>query len=884
MTIKIEFSICSFNINGTKDKDDSLNQKLSNFDILFLQEHLLPLVSLNSLRRSKEHLVFARSARKTSGRPSGGLACVLKHKLLPLSPVCYRECDYFIAIRLANLVLINVYLPCDQRSFPSLTKYTKACASLKTLLISVESNGLDWILLGDMNCDINSTSTRTDLFLDSLPNGYRVLDKDASHSYIHNSGSLSDIDHCVVSSGVSISDIHIDQDERDYDHLPLSATVTINTTRAEQNLCTNYKKWITKRDWNKADWPLYLSTLALLLSTIKVPFNLLCTSVISPQARVQLNIYYSQIVSCLKKAEEVAVPLCRFKLKTRGSIWKSDPDLKIVKNRAKLWLRIWVACGRPLRGHLFDIKQKTKLEFKRYLRKVRYNGVEFPKTSSQWKQVINVAKFDSPPNADRIPNASWINHYNKIFNIMNYAVHSQFVSLCSYVLPAKIYQGHVPPVSADRVIRCVKNLKSKSCDIDGISVFHLHIDSKELIYHLQLLFQICLCTSLVPDSFLCGSVTSILKRGKDPTNCASYRPITVACSLSKVFEYVLLPEILPNVDYVSNQFGFKPNIGCQHAHRILTSFLIQAQKDGSEVHLCALDISKAFDSVCHSQLWYSLTQLGVNSSVICVLRFWYANSYVRLRSGEIFFGNIPIRSGLRQGGVLSPYLFNACLYPVLSRIFPSCFTGLTNLSYIAYADDLLLISRSKFTLAKSTQFVSKLLEKIGLVLNAEKCEYLVFNAKNPSSDLSCSSFSVKLAPALRWLGISICSSISAIRASALADIKNKLKAGYAKIVPNRGRHSRKALAKLYSTYCDHSILFLSGLRPFFNNNDMQDIRVLYFRYCKYLLYLPRWYRNRKIIRMFNATDILTSYNKLDSKLKDEACKRLGPFHPLVRLF
>ena len=88
MTIKIEFSICSFNINGTKDKDDSLNQKLSNFDILFLQEHLLPLVSLNFLRRSKDCLVLARSARKTSGRSSGGLACLLKQKLVPLSPVC----------------------------------------------------------------------------------------------------------------------------------------------------------------------------------------------------------------------------------------------------------------------------------------------------------------------------------------------------------------------------------------------------------------------------------------------------------------------------------------------------------------------------------------------------------------------------------------------------------------------------------------------------------------------------------------------------------------------------------------------------------------------------------------------------------------------------
>ena len=143
---------------------------------------------------------------------------------------------------------------------------------------------------------------------------------------------------------------------------------------------------------------------------------------------------------------------------------------------------------------------------------------------------------------------------------------------------------------------------------------------------------------------------------------------------------------------------------------------------------------------------------------------------------------------------MSPYLFNACLYPVLSRIFLTCFTGLTNLSYIAYVDDLLFISRSKFTRAKSIQFVSRLFEKIGLMINAEKCEYSVFNAKNPISDLSCGSFSVKLAPALRCLGISIYSSVSAIHASALADIKNKLNAGYAKNVPNRGRHSRKALA------------------------------------------------------------------------------------------
>ena len=159
----------------------------------------------------------------------------------------------------------------------------------------------------------------------------------------------------------------------------------------------------------------------------------------------------------------------------------------------------------------------------------------------------------------------------------------------------------------------------------------------------------------------------------------------------------------------------------------------------------------------------------------------------------------PIRSCLRHGAVLSPYFFNACLYSVLPRINPSCFLSLTNLLYITYADDLLLIRRTKSSLIKSTQLVSKSFEEIGLKLNPKKCEYLVFNAQYQSSDLARGSFSVKLVSSNWWLDFSICSSLSAFRSCGLNDIKSKLKIGYVKIVPNRGRFSWKALSRLYST-------------------------------------------------------------------------------------
>ena len=91
---------------------------------------------------------------------------------------------------------------------------------------------------------------------------------------------------------------------------------------------------------------------------------------------------------------------------------------------------------------------------------------------------------------------------------------------------------YVIPVSLATVLNSVRQLKSKSMSSDGIRVNQLNLESVALISHLQLFLQICLSSSLVPDSFLCRTVNSTLKRGNDPLNCNYYRLITVACNLS----------------------------------------------------------------------------------------------------------------------------------------------------------------------------------------------------------------------------------------------------------------------------------------------------------------------------------------------------------------
>ena len=107
---------------------------------------------------------------------------------------------------------------------------------------------------------------------------------------------------------------------------------------------------------------------------------------------------------------------------------------------------------------------------------------------------------------------------------------------------------------------------------------------------------------------------------------------------------------------------------------------------------------------------------------------------------------------------------------------------------------------------------------------------------------------------------------------------------YSKIVANRGKYNRRVLGRLYATFCDHFVLYLSGLYPLRKKNDINQIWTFYFRYCKFLLYLAPWYNNGKIIRKFDVPDISAKLAFLHGRLSESAFYRLSPHHPLVRLF
>ena len=76
------------------------------------------------------------------------------------------------------------------------------------------------------------------------------------------------------------------------------------------------------------------------------------------------------------------------------------------------------------------------------------------------------------------------------------------------------------------------------------------------------------------------------------------------------------------------------------------------------IYFCFINYAKAFDCVDHNQLRKILKEMGIPDHLICLLRNLYAGQEATVRTGHGITDLFQIGKGVRQGGILSPYLFN----------------------------------------------------------------------------------------------------------------------------------------------------------------------------------------------------------------------------------
>ena len=334
----------------------------------------------------------------------------------------------------------------------------------------------------------------------------------------------------------------------------------------------------------------------------------------------------------------------------------------------------------------------------------------------------------------------------------------------------------------------------------------------------------------------------IKDKSGDVTDKSNYRPIALSSIMSKVLEHLLLNHIESFLYTSDNQFGFKAKHSTDQCIYVLKEVIDFYRSHNSPMFISFMDASKAFDRVNHWSLFKKLLQRGIPHILVRLIIFWYRSQSVCVKWGSVISPSFSVLNGVRQGGILSPMLFNLYvddLSSLLSSSKVGCIFGDQVINHISYADDLVVFCPS----SKGLQKLMYICESYGathdIAYNQKKTVCMVILPARYKL-LNCPKISLNGAhlsfvTCYKYLGIICLNSFMDDN-----DITRQMRCFYIRgnFLARSFAHCSDAVkVKLFKAFCTN--MYCCHLWFNFNKCTFNKLRVAYNNCFRKLLRLPR---------------------------------------------
>ncbi len=152
-----------------------------------------------------------------------------------------------------------------------------------------------------------------------------------------------------------------------------------------------------------------------------------------------------------------------------------------------------------------------------------------------------------------------------------------------------------------------------------------------------------------------GTMVPIPKnKQKSLCNLDNYRVIAI---IGQIPDWVILFKDRHVQNGSNLQFSFKNNLSITQCTFCMIETVNYYNFNRSDVYVLLLDAIKAFDQVKYYKLFRDSSNRHMSSLVIRLLMYMYTNQRLRVRWGNEMSSQFDIGNGVKQGGVLSPHLF-----------------------------------------------------------------------------------------------------------------------------------------------------------------------------------------------------------------------------------
>ena len=206
------------------------------------------------------------------------------------------------------------------------------------------------------------------------------------------------------------------------------------------------------------------------------------------------------------------------------------------------------------------------------------------------------------------------------------------------------------------------------------------------------------------------------------------------------------------------------------------------RKHRTPVYVCFLDASKAFDCVNHWKLFNVMIERKCPAFIIRLLMFWYRNQKLCIKWDSVLSEKFSVTNGIKQGGILSPKLFNIYVNTLsvsLNEKYIGCCLNGKVVNHLYYADDLVLVSPTASGMNELLRVCEQFSEKFGLKFNEQKTVLLYLMPEKlkikPGTSVMMNDTVIKMESSCRYLGHMITDGLDDNE-----DIKRQLRSFYDK--------------------------------------------------------------------------------------------------------
>lgn len=304
-------------------------------------------------------------------------------------------------------------------------------------------------------------------------------------------------------------------------------------------------------------------------------------------------------------------------------------------------------------------------------------------------------------------------------------------------LSSTLDSAYLPPMLETDLLDIINTMStSKPVGYDRIRL-------RDISTHFPILRDVLL--RIMNGIFLTGQIPPGLKvsivrpiyKGGNKRDVGNYRPISILSALSYIMEKFLLKSMNSFCEKFSllsdTQYGFRREMSTTLLLEAFSDHVYSTLENNQIALTLFLDLSKAFDTINHSILLEKLECIGFRGPYLSLFNNYFSDRYQIVRIGNDQSSQILVNSGVPQGSILGPLLFNIYVNDIATLALSS--------KIFQYADDTAIVfasdsyEKAVHTIQKDINILNNWFYINDIIVNKDKTSMVCF--RSPHKRIQC---------------------------------------------------------------------------------------------------------------------------------------------------